>query len=257
MPAAPDKKTFQELQYDFTRHMRDPDNQPAPADIEDRRMKIYRDLLYNNIEGFMANSFPVLRKITPDNTWHEMIRDYFKNHQSRTPFFPKMPQEFLTYLQNERNIENDPPFIRELAHYEWIEVELTYDDRNVNLDNIDPNGDLLSGIPVLNPLSHLLQYHFPVHRISPEYLPEAESDQLTFLLVYRDLADKVGFIELNPVSARLLSLLKSDDQLSGSQLLEMIAQELNHPNPEQVVNGGLEIMQSMLKKNVLLGSREI
>jgi len=57
--------TFTDIQYEFTRHIRDPENQPAPADIEDRRMEIYRDLLYRNVESFMANSYPVLRKITP------------------------------------------------------------------------------------------------------------------------------------------------------------------------------------------------
>jgi len=82
-------ENFKDIQYAFTRHIRDPENEPAPNDIEDRRMEIYRDLLYRNVESFMANSFPVLRKIIPDDKWHEMIRDYFKRHQSHTPLFPK------------------------------------------------------------------------------------------------------------------------------------------------------------------------
>ena len=41
---------FQQTQYAFAAHLRDPDANPAPPDIEDRRMKIYRELVYNNIE---------------------------------------------------------------------------------------------------------------------------------------------------------------------------------------------------------------
>jgi len=54
---------FQQEQYRFTAHIRDPEKNPAPDTIEDRRMAVYRDLFYNNVEGFLSRSFPVLRKI--------------------------------------------------------------------------------------------------------------------------------------------------------------------------------------------------
>ncbi|HKX55116.1 MAG TPA: putative DNA-binding domain-containing protein, partial [Xanthomonadales bacterium] len=33
----------------FAAHIRNPAVAPAPADVEDRRMQIYRDLFFNNI----------------------------------------------------------------------------------------------------------------------------------------------------------------------------------------------------------------
>ena len=93
---------FTTIQHIFTSHIRDPELNPAPAEFEARRMEIYRDLFYRNVEGFIANSFPVLRKITPDERWHSMIRDYFKTHRAQTPLFPRMPLEFLHYLERER-----------------------------------------------------------------------------------------------------------------------------------------------------------
>jgi len=246
---------FQEIQYGFARHIRDPEHQPAPEDIEDRRMEIYRGLFYRNVEGFIANSFPVLRKITSDDRWHEMIRDYFKNHQAHTPLFPKMPQEFLQYLEQERDVEDDPPFLLELAHYEWIELAVSLDTRDITWEGINPGGDILEGIPVLSPLTMLLSYRYPVHTISPEIQPQEPPAQPTYIVVYRDRNHKVGFVELNPVSARLLELIKADNSLSGRKLLESIAAELNHPNPEVVIKGGLETMQNFLQKDVLLGTR--
>ncbi|MCP4827546.1 MAG: DUF2063 domain-containing protein, partial [Proteobacteria bacterium] len=44
----------------MARYLRDPQNNPPPEDVEQRRLKIYEDLIYNNIEGFISSGFPVL-----------------------------------------------------------------------------------------------------------------------------------------------------------------------------------------------------
>jgi len=82
---------FLRRQYEFTAHIRDPDRQPAPADVDARRMALYRELFYNNVAGFMANSFPVLHEILNEAHWHALMRDYFARHISHTPLFPEMP----------------------------------------------------------------------------------------------------------------------------------------------------------------------
>jgi uncharacterized protein len=249
--------SFQDIQYQFTRHIRDPENSPAPASIEDRRMQIYRDLLYNSVEDFLSNSFPVLRKIMTGPQWHSLIRDYFKTHQARTPLFPKMPQEFLQYLDQERAAQNnDFPFLKELAHYEWLELAISIDIRNLDIDGVDAKGDLLNGIPVLSPLAWPFAYKFPVHKISPEYLPEQAPEQATYLVVYRDRDNEVGFTELNSVSARLIEQLQTNDSLSGVKILESIAAELQHPEPQVVIDGGKQILQGMYEKDIILGTRE-
>lgn len=246
---------FVQLQYTFTQHMRDPNNAPAPPDIETRRIEIYRGLLYRNIEGFMSSSYPVLRKITHDDRWHAMIRDYFKRHQSHTPYFPKMPREFLDYLEHERNDPDDPPFLFELAHYEWVETAVALDTREVDFQSVDRNGHMSTGVPVLNPLVQTLTYQYPVHRISPEYQPDAAPDQPTYLVVYRNSDDKVNFIVLNPVSARLLELVQNQQGKTGLELLNSIADELDHSDPEAVIQGGLQILTEMREKEVVLGTR--
>ena len=247
---------FQEIQYQFTRHIRDPENAPAPGDIEDRRMQIYRDLLYNNVEDFLANGFPVLRKITSDSKWHALIRDYFKNHQARTPLFPKMTQEFLQYLDQERVEQTgDYPFMKELAHYEWLELAVSIDSREIITEGVNSEGDLLTGIPVLSPLAWPFAYQYPVHKIAPDYLPEQAPKEPTYLVVYRDCNDEVGFLELNPVAAKLVEILQADNSLNGQQILLDIAREIQHPDPQVVVNGGVEILNSMRDKDIILGTR--
>ncbi len=240
----------------FTQHMRDPKNNPAPEGVEDRRIAIYRDLVYNNIESFMANNFPVLRKITADEQWHDMLRDYVSHHKAHTPLFPKMPLEFLQYLEHERKEHpEDPPYLLELAHYEWIESALSIDTRNIDFSNVDHEGNLLEGVPVLNPLSLALEYTWPVHEISPTNLPDTPPHEKTYIVVYRNQDDEVGFMVLNPVSAKLIEYLQSEEILTGREILKKIGEELNHPNPQVVIEGGYDILKEFLNKQILLGTK--
>ena len=193
-----------------------------------------------------------------EESWLEMIRDYFSNHLSHTPLFPEMPREFLHYLDNERDNPNDPKFINELAHYEWVELALmTSDlDEDINWDNIDLDNDLLNHVPVLSPLAWPLIYHYPVQQISKDFIPEEPSPQPVYLLVYRDKGDEVHFMELNPVTAMLIQLINEDNNLSSKQILENIAEQMQHPDPQIVIEGGNEILQDLKNRNVILGVKK-
>jgi len=254
------RPNFMQQQYEFAAHIRDPEHERAPDNIEDRRMGIYRELFYNNVEGFLSNSFPVLRKLMDDDSWHAMARDFYARHQCHSPLFLEIPREFLNYLQQERTDRaDDPPFLRELAHYEWVELALSVaeaGDEEVHARQTDPSGtepDLLDAIPIVSVLVWPLFYCYPVHQIGPEFIPATPGEQTTYLLVYRDSDDEVGFIELNPVSARLLALLQEDTKLSGRQALEQIAAELQHPNPDVVIDGGRQILQEWQQRGIVRG----
>lgn len=246
---------FKKTQYAFTAHLRDPEKNPIPGDIEDRRMGIYRDLLYNNIESFLSSGFPVIRSIYNDDDWKRMVRDFFANHLSKSPYFLEISQEFLAYLENEHEPQpEDPAGLLELAHYEWVELALNVSDESINMDNIEPNGDLLKKHPVLSPVAWPLEYQFPVHKMGPDYLPIQIPKQPTYLVVYRNRNDEVKFMEINPVTARLLHLLQKNENISGQQALQQITEEMNHPNPDVVMQGGLTALQELQEHGIILGT---
>lgn len=245
---------FKQTQYEFTAHLRDPEKNPAPKGIEDRRIGIYRELLYNNIEGFLSSGFPVIKSIYSEEQWHKMVRDFFAHHESRTPYFLEISQEFLSYLNNERTPQpEDPAGLNELAHYEWVELALSIADTNIDMSNIEPNADLLRGHPVLSPLAWPLAYQFPVHKMCNEYLPSEVPEQMTYLVAYRNRNDEVKFMEINPVTARLLHLLQQDENMTGQQAIEQITEEMQHPNPDVVMQGGLAALQELQSNGVILG----
>lgn len=246
--------SFKKHQYAFTSHIRDPEKNAMPEGIEDRRMRIYRDLLYNNIENFIASGFPVIRKIYSDDNWHRMVRDFIANHQCHSPYFLEISEEFIDYLQHERKTEpEDPAGLIELAHYEWVEMALMMSEENINMENIDANGDLLQGRPALSPLAWPLAYTFPVHKMGPEYLPEAPPEDQSFLVVYRNRNDEVRFLEINPVTARLVGLLQEHEHYTGNDALEQISREMPGIDPSVIRQGGLAALEQLQQYGIILG----
>ena len=249
---------FQKQQYAFAAHLRDPDKNPAPTGIEDRRLAIYRELFFNNVSKLLAGTFPVVKKILSEDDWDRLMRDYFSRHKSHTPLFLEMPREFIEFLEEERGEHpEDPAFLLELAHYEWVELALSVEEFELDLSEVDRNGDPLAAVPVVSPLAWPLAYSFPVHRISPEYQPSEPPAEPTFLVVYRDMEEKVGFLKINAVTARLMELMQDNPSHSGEELLRKVAEEIKHPQPDTVVHGGAEIMENLRRHDIILGTKRI
>lgn len=247
---------FQGLQRDLAAHLRAPDQFLPPPKIEERRLAIYRDLIYNNIESFIASGFPVLRSLYSDEPWHEMVRDFVHHHTSTSPYFLQISEEFLTYLQNERGQrEGDPSFLLELAHYEWVELALDVSTAEIPA-NLSREGDVLNSVPVVSPLVWSLSYRYPVHRIGPIFQPKEPGENPTFLLVYRNRSDEVNFIEINAVTARLLQLA-SEEAATGEQLLTQIAAELPQVDKNSLRAFGIELLQKFLDNGVIAGFKAV
>lgn len=246
---------FRSVQRELAAYIRDPAAHRGPDGIEARRLAIYRDLFFRNIEGFLSSGFPVLRSLYAEESWHALVRDFMIRHRCRSPYFLKIVEEFLAYLENERGDRaDDPPFLFELAHYEWVELALDVSDETPDLPGIDPDGDLLEGVPALSPLAWSLAYRFPVHRIGTAYRPAEPPEQPTFIVVYRNREEAVGFLEINAVTARLIELLQEDDAQTGRQLLHRIAEEIRHPQPGALVEHGSELLGRLRGLDILLGT---
>lgn len=245
---------FRQVQYQFAAHLRDPERHAPPPGLEDRRLKIYRDLFYNNVEDFLANAFPVLRRISGDAAWHARVRDFYARHQCHAPQFYRLAEEFLAYLEQERGEQpEDPPFLRELVQYEWAELALSIADVPLTPELADPNGDLYTGRPCVSPLAWPLVYRYPVHRIGPAFQPQAPGPEPTCLVVYRTRQDEVKFMEINLVTAQLLSLLDAEP-LTGQEALQRLAAQLQHPQPEQLVDAGRAMLARLRERDIILGT---
>ncbi len=219
-------------------------------------MAIYRDLYHRNLSSFIEGSFPVLRRLYDDDEWRNLIHEFSDDHHCRTPLFPEIPREFLRYLQDERGQrDGDPPFMLELAHYEWVELALDLDPQDLDAIPANADGDLLDSALVVSPLAWPLAYRWPVHEISPAFQPEEPPEQPTLLLVYRDREDEVRFTRLNALSAQLLATLTEQPELTGRDAIIAAARAAGHPDPASVVPAGAKLLENLRGRDVVLGTR--
>lgn len=242
---------FQRAQFELAAHIRNPESNPPPKGIEDRRLEIYRSLFFNNIESFIANGFPILKSITDPQRWTAMARDFVHRHQSHSPYFLDIGSEFLHYLESERIPQpQDPLFMLQLAHYEWVELAL--DVSIIDFPEVQTEGDLLEDRPTVSPLAWVMSYNYPVHLIGPDFQPTEVSADATHIIIYRDRQMQVGFMEINRTTQRLLEILDKY-KLTGRGALLQLAAELEYSNPDAILDFGAGLLSQLSSKDIICG----
>ena len=235
-------------------HARDPDAHPGPPGIEPRRLKIYSDLLYNNIEGLLAGNVPVIRKTLGDAAWHALVRRFFSLHHSRTPPVTEIGRELIAVRESDAGLDSQRPWLAELAHYEWAELGLQLSDATPPAH--DPRGDLLEGVPVLSPLAWPLAYRWPVSMIGPDCQPTAMPDAPTLVLLRREADGTVHFSTLSPLLFRLLELVAANDSgSSGRDVLQQLADEAGQDDFDAFLSQATPMLERLHAEGVLLGTR--
>lgn len=239
-------------QLSMARYLRDPQRQPPPAGVEKRRLRVYEDLVFNNIHGFISGGFPVLRSLYADADWRALVRTFIQQHRCQTPYFLEISQEFVRFLlEYDQARDCDPPFMAELAHYEWVELAL--DVAEDELPATAPAADVLAAVVQLSPLAWVLHYRFPVHRIGPGFRP-VDATQPTYLVVYRNAADQVRFMELSATTARLLELLRDNETHSAGAILRRLGGESGIAQ-EVVLDFGAIQLRELIDLSVVLVPR--
>lgn len=247
---------FRAGQFIFAAHLRDPKANPPPAGVDPVRLRVYRELFFNNVHTFMRNAFPVARRTLGDATFRKLVRAWYADHRAQTPLFPRLPGEFVAWLETGPGAAAGlPAWLPELAAYEWLETELDHAPDEVDRPGVDRAGDLMSGVPVLSPVARAVQYAWPVHQIRPGFKPASPPPQPTTLLVYRDRADRVRFMETNLVTHQLLMLIVGDEGHTGKELLDAIARALPHADPAAVRRAGRKTLEQLRDCDAISGAR--
>lgn len=239
---------FQQYQHAFTAHIRDPQNNPKPENVDEERMAVYQEGVYDNIFESASVCFPVCQATIGKKDWDATIKRFVATHHASSPIFREIPQELLTFLEAD---VKTPNYIKQLAHYEW--VELAVGALDVAAPSLSEITDLLNESPVLAPAHMLLQYDYPVQKISAQFKPG--HTEATHLLVFRNSAFEVNFVELNPMVYILLDLTKQG--MTGQQSLASLAEQIQHPEPDVIIEFGHGVLKDLVLQEAILGSRSI
>lgn len=194
--------SLSQLQLALANHLRDP-AKPPPDGLDERRLRVYRELVSNNISSFIHNCFPVSRRIHGAG-WQPLIDCFIAEHCCSNPLFLDIPAEFLAFATARwGDAIGGKAFAAELLHYEWMElVVATRPAQPLAPWSGDPDQPLqlyAAAIPLL--------YRYPVHQLSSDYQPAEAPEQPTGLLVYRDGDDEVRFMAMAPLLVAALQQL--------------------------------------------------
>ncbi|MCP1419673.1 hypothetical protein J3D47_003916 [Pseudomonas laurylsulfativorans] len=247
-----DKSNLLQQQTAMGLYLRDPGHNAPPAEMDPARAQVYRDLVFANLSSLLSGTFPVLVRILGDEGWRSLVRIFLRDHRARTPKFGEIAQEFVEFLAAEPEALADggwPPFMVELAHYEWVEMALQQSDAEP-LDGGD--AALLLDRPLrVSALAWPLAYAWPVHQVGPGYLPDVLPDQPTLLLVRRDEDWSVRFSGLSPLAWRLLQRIGEFPGLTGLEQLQGVAGEAGVVGDSGFMEGGVGLLRQMHGEGVV------
>jgi len=238
---------LREQQHALTAHLRDPLHQPAPEGLDDARLQVYRDLLFNNLRGLLAGSFPVLQQVLQAEEWDALCRRYFVEHRCVSPLFTEMAAEFVDWLQTAAALPR--PFLAEQAHYEWVEQALQASAEQPLPEPLIARDPWQVPLRV-SPLAWPLGYQWPVHRLGPGHQPTQPPAQPTFLLARRVASGDVVFSQLSALAWQLLEQIRSGRARTGGDHLQVLAlgQGLE---PTQIDDDGRALLAQMLAAGVI------
>jgi len=237
---------FQRYQIAFTAHIRDPKNNPRPKGVAAKRIGIYTHGVYLNIKEIVSACFPVCQKVIGSRKWQQVCKLFFAEHAAETPIFREIPEEFLAFINtHDLAALNLPDFFQQLAHYEWVELAVSAMPTTATDTKIST--DLLNQ-PITFAPHMLLVYNYPVQNISARNKPKEQTT--TYLLVYRQSDGEIQFNELNPVTYQLLHQIK--EGTTAQQALTDIAEQLQHPDPDKIVQFGIQILTDLRQKQAII-----
>lgn len=230
------------FQHEFAGHLRNPTKIKRPTGVPKRQARIYRDLLFNNICGFVDSCFPVAKSLMTEVRWRRLCRSFFRDHACRTPYFSRIPEQFVQFIAAHAGSLRLPAWMPELLHYEWIELA-------VDTDPAVPEQHADKRLR-LNPTLRNLAYAWPVHRISPAFRPRRP--EAAHLLVFRDADDGVCFIEINAITAQLLEIIALGP-ITAADAIAALARQLGHANPDALQGHGRALLADLIQQQALLG----
>lgn len=249
--------TLKQQQQQFASHLRAPEQFAEPTAIEPRRMAIYRDLFFNNIESFISSAFPVFRSLFDEQEWLLLVRDFFTQHKAQSPYFLEISEEFLAWLNDDTlAIHSRFPFARELCHYEWLELALDVAS-DINDNAFEPEGDLFAQAIVLSKVIWTQAYAWPVHEIGKNNIPSILPNQASCLLVYRNEKLAIEFIQVNVATIRLIELIEEHFNMSGETVIGLLAKEMGQPMSESFIQFALETLEKLRSLGIVLGATSL
>ena len=245
---------FKQIQHELAAWLRsDGRHDTNFAQIEARRLAIYRRLIRNNVQQFLEAGFPVLQQVLRQRQWQFLVDTFMARHHAQSPMFSDIGAEFVDFLATfdvaQLEAEDLPLWLFELAHYERLEVDVQHASFDDSLSKIVTLTD--ATMLYVNTTAVLAIYRYPVAHISQSQQPQAPLAEACCMLVYRKPDDEqVSFMQVNALTALVVEELQRGP-VTFSQLFEALQVQVTEYDPETLAQGLLSMIQDFCERFVL------
>ncbi len=217
--------------------------------VNEKHIKQYRRLVYNVVYDTLENAYPLTKSLLTTEEWDGLVQDFFSSNNCSSPQIWRMPKELFLYVENSgEKLTDKYPFLIELLHFEWLEIEI-YMMEDEDLLEYRKEGDLAKDALYLNPELQILGLSYPVHIKSAKLITPEDVGQYFVVIHRHSKTGKVVFTEINYAHLVLLEQLSvAPTSLANLKVLwqESFSQEeINQALPPFIEN--------CLATNLILG----
>lgn len=173
------------------------------------RVHHYRRLISNVVYDTLHRAFPITVAALGDETWNELVEEFFSTGLPQTPQVWKLPLEFYRYhAERESGDRRSLPFLDDLLYFEWMEIEIhTMPDRPN--PPFQSEGDLMKDRLAFNPEYELVGLEYPVHTHPVKKAAQIKGDY--FVLIYRlPGSGQVQFLDLSVLHVYIITRLQEE-----------------------------------------------
>ncbi len=217
------------------------------------RVLVYRSLVHNRLRNAIRDFVPrTIARLGNDRFRADFAR-FIDERAAVSYYLRDVPEEFVAWIAPQWRSDPDvPAYLPDLATHELLQLTVR---------NAPGGGEPATGNPVAldRPLRfdgsvRLMTYAHAVHKLSSDKddrtPPPAEP---THLLVYRDEAHKVRYLELTAFAAAALRHL-IDDAQPVATALQAAAADLGAPLDDERLGAAALLLADLAERKVMLGA---
>lgn len=213
--------------------------------FDEKRLKIYQELLLYNLNDVLSHTFPILLDLIPQDTWLQMLKNILKSEVVETPLFHELPLWLVNYIK--RHGISGYPFAADLAHYEWVEIDVEISEHNSSQPAVSSE-KLIEQTWQLNTSSRLLSYQYEVDKIGINYQPK--DPQETYMIVYQKNGG-TAFLKLNEMTFQLLTMMLNES-MSAQEIIQAMCQTYSTLQEDELITACLPLISDLYNEKVLI-----
>ncbi|REJ82936.1 MAG: DUF2063 domain-containing protein [Bacteroidetes bacterium] len=247
-------KTY-ELQSQLADYCRTGINSLPEDAVHPEHVKHYRRLVYNVIEDSLSSAYPLTRKLLGQESWDQIVHEFFRSHKCRSAQVWKMPGEFYEYISEiNSTLKEEYPILTDLLLFEWMEI-VVFMMEDIKVDYAE-EGSYSEDRLVLNPEIRIIGLNYPVHLKNASKITAGDKAQY-YVLVFRNPENhKVQFMNITALHVKLLEYM-TEKPRGFSEMAAYLRSVLAPANSDNIHAELEQFIYKSVEKKLILGFSKI